>query len=186
MQQQCVCLTNSEWRQRSNTTRPTPSCAKRRASGTARWSSPTAAGRPKWSTRPSCPWPGRSCGLWKDRGGRNPGENLTDYRGGVAPDAGALLMNVVVLCFNCACRRLWQHVTKSLKEGNIDEATEHKHRLEERQRGEEKQRAADNKPWTPKYFTKEVRDRPCDDVVIREQDPQTALQRLAGRSFLSN
>nr|XP_046272882.1 oxysterol-binding protein-related protein 10 isoform X2 [Scatophagus argus] len=52
-------------------------------------------------------------------------------------------------------RRLWQHVTKSLKEGNIDEATEHKHRLEERQRGEEKQRAADNKPWTPKYFTKE-------------------------------
>ncbi|KAF3707292.1 Oxysterol-binding protein-related protein 10 [Channa argus] len=52
-------------------------------------------------------------------------------------------------------RRLWQHVTKSLKEGNIDKATEHKHRLEERQRGEERQRAAENKPWTPKYFTKE-------------------------------
>ncbi|KAM6974161.1 oxysterol-binding protein-related protein 10 isoform 2-T2 [Tautogolabrus adspersus] len=52
-------------------------------------------------------------------------------------------------------RRLWQHVTKSLKEGSMDEATEHKHRLEERQRGEERQRAADNKPWTPKYFTKE-------------------------------
>ncbi|XP_037649903.1 oxysterol-binding protein-related protein 10 isoform X2 [Sebastes umbrosus] len=52
-------------------------------------------------------------------------------------------------------RRLWQHVTKSLKEGNIDEATEHKHRLEERQRGEQRQRSADNKPWTPKYFTKE-------------------------------
>uniref|UniRef100_A0A669CTG1 Oxysterol-binding protein n=1 Tax=Oreochromis niloticus TaxID=8128 RepID=A0A669CTG1_ORENI len=52
-------------------------------------------------------------------------------------------------------RRLWQNVTKSLKEGNIDEATEHKHRLEECQRGEERQRAADNKPWTPKYFTKE-------------------------------
>uniref|UniRef100_A0A8C6U9C8 Oxysterol-binding protein n=1 Tax=Neogobius melanostomus TaxID=47308 RepID=A0A8C6U9C8_9GOBI len=54
-------------------------------------------------------------------------------------------------------RRLWQHVTKSLKEGNIDKATEHKHRLEERQRSEEKQRAANNKPWAPKYFTKEVR-----------------------------
>ncbi|KAL0962517.1 hypothetical protein UPYG_G00341040 [Umbra pygmaea] len=52
-------------------------------------------------------------------------------------------------------RRLWQHVTKSLKEGNIDQATEHKHRLEERQRGEERQRAADNSPWTPKYFHKE-------------------------------
>lgn len=60
-------------------------------------------------------------------------------------------------------RRLWKHVTKSLKDGNIDEATEHKHRLEERQRGEEKQRAADNKPWKPKYFTKEVQknQRPC-------------------------
>uniref|UniRef100_A0A3B4Z9I3 Oxysterol-binding protein n=1 Tax=Stegastes partitus TaxID=144197 RepID=A0A3B4Z9I3_9TELE len=54
-------------------------------------------------------------------------------------------------------RRLWQHVTRSLKEGNIDEATEHKHRLEECQRGEERKRSADNKPWTPKYFTKEVR-----------------------------
>ncbi|XP_029022115.1 oxysterol-binding protein-related protein 10 isoform X2 [Betta splendens] len=52
-------------------------------------------------------------------------------------------------------RRLWQHVTKSLKEGNIDEATKHKHKLEERQRGEERQRTADNKPWTPRYFIKE-------------------------------
>lgn len=41
----------------------------------------------------------------------------------------------------------------------MEEATEHKHRLEERQRGEEKKRTADNKPWTPKYFTKEVRER---------------------------
>uniref|UniRef100_A0A8C8DX19 Oxysterol-binding protein n=1 Tax=Oryzias sinensis TaxID=183150 RepID=A0A8C8DX19_9TELE len=52
-------------------------------------------------------------------------------------------------------RRLWQHVTKALKEGNMDKATEHKHRLEENQRGEERQRAADNRPWTPKHFTKE-------------------------------
>lgn len=54
-------------------------------------------------------------------------------------------------------RRLWQRVTKSLKEGNMDEATEHKHRLEESQRVDERQRAAANKPWKPKYFTKEVR-----------------------------
>ncbi|CAL8298260.1 unnamed protein product [Lota lota] len=52
-------------------------------------------------------------------------------------------------------RRLWQHVTRSLKEGNMEEATEHKHQLEERQRGEEKQRAGNNTPWTPKHFTKE-------------------------------
>ncbi|KAM6958671.1 oxysterol-binding protein-related protein 10-like isoform 2-T2 [Aplochiton taeniatus] len=52
-------------------------------------------------------------------------------------------------------RRLWQRVTQALKEGNIDEATEHKHRLEECQREEEKQRATESKPWMPKYFTKE-------------------------------
>ncbi|KAI4885225.1 hypothetical protein NFI96_027812 [Prochilodus magdalenae] len=52
-------------------------------------------------------------------------------------------------------RRLWQHVTKELKEGNIDAATEHKHQLEEGQRAEEKQRADSGSPWKPKYFTKQ-------------------------------
>uniref|UniRef100_A0A673B4H7 Oxysterol-binding protein n=1 Tax=Sphaeramia orbicularis TaxID=375764 RepID=A0A673B4H7_9TELE len=53
-------------------------------------------------------------------------------------------------------RRLWQHVTESLRAGNMDEATEHKHRLEEKQRSEGKQRAATKTPWKPKYFIKEV------------------------------
>ncbi|XP_016096355.1 oxysterol-binding protein-related protein 10-like [Sinocyclocheilus grahami] len=52
-------------------------------------------------------------------------------------------------------RRLWQHVTAVLKEGNIDLATEHKHVLEEDQRSDERQRAANNMPWKPKYFNKE-------------------------------
>ncbi|KAM6936663.1 oxysterol-binding protein-related protein 10-like [Lycodopsis pacificus] len=52
-------------------------------------------------------------------------------------------------------RRLWQHVTASLKAGNMDAATEYKHRLEERQRREGKQRAATKTPWKPKYFIKE-------------------------------
>ncbi|KAJ8013374.1 hypothetical protein DPEC_G00052600 [Dallia pectoralis] len=52
-------------------------------------------------------------------------------------------------------RHLWQHVTSALRSGNIDSATEHKHRLEERQRAEGRQRAASNAPWKPKYFIKE-------------------------------
>ncbi|XP_060905561.1 oxysterol-binding protein-related protein 10-like [Labrus mixtus] len=52
-------------------------------------------------------------------------------------------------------RRLWQHVTSSLKTGNMDAATEHKHFLEERQRSESKQRTANKTPWTPKFFVKE-------------------------------
>uniref|UniRef100_UPI0037E95CA5 oxysterol-binding protein-related protein 10-like n=1 Tax=Semicossyphus pulcher TaxID=241346 RepID=UPI0037E95CA5 len=52
-------------------------------------------------------------------------------------------------------RRLWQHVTASLKAGNMEAATEHKHFLEERQRSEGKQRATAKTPWTPKYFLKE-------------------------------
>ena len=62
----------------------------------------------------------------------------------------------VCVCVCVSQRRLWQHVTRSLKEGNMEEATEHKHQLEERQRAEEKQRAGNNTPWTPKHFTKEV------------------------------
>ncbi|KAM9352860.1 oxysterol-binding protein-related protein 10-like [Symphorus nematophorus] len=52
-------------------------------------------------------------------------------------------------------RHLWQHVTASLKAGNMDSATEHKHCLEERQRSEGRQRAATKTPWKPKYFIKE-------------------------------
>ncbi|XP_061839430.1 oxysterol-binding protein-related protein 10-like isoform X1 [Nerophis lumbriciformis] len=52
-------------------------------------------------------------------------------------------------------RRVWQQVTASLRAGNMDEATEHKHRLEERQRSEGKQRAASKTPWDPQYFIQE-------------------------------
>lgn len=69
-----LCLAAIGWQQRSSTTRPTPLCAKHRESGTARWSSRTAAGKPKWSTRPNFPSPRRSCGRWRNRRGQNPGE----------------------------------------------------------------------------------------------------------------
>ncbi|XP_069763462.1 oxysterol-binding protein-related protein 10 isoform X2 [Narcine bancroftii] len=52
-------------------------------------------------------------------------------------------------------RRLWELVTNALKVGDIDVATENKHLLEERQRVEERQRAATNTTWKPKYFLKE-------------------------------
>lgn len=52
-------------------------------------------------------------------------------------------------------RKLWQHVTESLREGDIDKATEHKRVLEERQRNEERHRAETGTPWHTKYFVKE-------------------------------
>lgn len=54
------------------------------------------------------------------------------------------------------CRRLWQHVTESLRDGDIDKATEHKRALEERQRNEERLRAETETPWCTKYFLKDV------------------------------
>uniref|UniRef100_A0A8C1FYA6 Oxysterol-binding protein n=1 Tax=Cyprinus carpio TaxID=7962 RepID=A0A8C1FYA6_CYPCA len=54
-------------------------------------------------------------------------------------------------------RRLWQHVTESLKERDMDKATEHKHFLEERQRKEERLRAETQTPWRTKYFERKVR-----------------------------
>ncbi|XP_077454494.1 oxysterol-binding protein-related protein 11-like isoform X2 [Stigmatopora argus] len=52
-------------------------------------------------------------------------------------------------------RHLWQHVTASLRAGKIDEAAEHKHILEEKQRSDCKQRAATRAPWAPTFFIKE-------------------------------
>uniref|UniRef100_A0ABM5F6L8 Oxysterol-binding protein n=1 Tax=Pogona vitticeps TaxID=103695 RepID=A0ABM5F6L8_9SAUR len=52
-------------------------------------------------------------------------------------------------------RKLWQHVTEALREGDIDKATEHKKALEERQRNEERLRAETGTPWHTKYFVKE-------------------------------
>uniref|UniRef100_A0A8C1RHC0 Oxysterol-binding protein n=1 Tax=Cyprinus carpio TaxID=7962 RepID=A0A8C1RHC0_CYPCA len=49
-------------------------------------------------------------------------------------------------------RRLWQHVTESLKERDMDKATEHKRFLEERQRKEERHRAETQTAWRTKYF----------------------------------
>ncbi|KAB0390309.1 hypothetical protein E2I00_016331 [Balaenoptera physalus] len=53
-------------------------------------------------------------------------------------------------------RRLWRNVTDSLRESEIDKATEHKRTLEERQRTEERHRTETGTPWKTKYFIKEV------------------------------
>ncbi|XP_024433852.2 oxysterol-binding protein-related protein 11 [Desmodus rotundus] len=52
-------------------------------------------------------------------------------------------------------RRLWKNVTDSLRESEIDKATEHKRALEERQRTEERHRIETGTPWKTKYFIKE-------------------------------
>ncbi|XP_028663819.1 oxysterol-binding protein-related protein 11 isoform X1 [Erpetoichthys calabaricus] len=52
-------------------------------------------------------------------------------------------------------RRLWQNVTDSLRAGDIDKATEHKHLLEERQRTEERHRRETETLWHTRYFQRE-------------------------------
>uniref|UniRef100_A0A7N8WYL0 Oxysterol-binding protein n=1 Tax=Mastacembelus armatus TaxID=205130 RepID=A0A7N8WYL0_9TELE len=52
-------------------------------------------------------------------------------------------------------RRLWQHVTESLRQKDIDKATEHKRMLEERQRTEERHRAETETAWRTRYFDRE-------------------------------
>ncbi|XP_042088525.1 oxysterol-binding protein-related protein 11 isoform X2 [Ovis aries] len=52
-------------------------------------------------------------------------------------------------------RRLWKNVTDSLRDSEIDKATEHKRTLEERQRTEERHRTETGTPWKTKYFIKE-------------------------------
>uniref|UniRef100_A0A8D0AUT5 Oxysterol binding protein like 11 n=1 Tax=Sander lucioperca TaxID=283035 RepID=A0A8D0AUT5_SANLU len=52
-------------------------------------------------------------------------------------------------------RRLWQHVTESLRQKDIEKATEHKRFLEERQRTEERHRAESETAWRTRYFDRE-------------------------------
>ncbi|KAJ8782684.1 hypothetical protein J1605_010003 [Eschrichtius robustus] len=54
-----------------------------------------------------------------------------------------------------APRNLWQEVTRCLRLGDIDAATEQKRRLEEKQRTEERKRENLRTPWRPKYFIQE-------------------------------
>ncbi|XP_008934399.1 PREDICTED: oxysterol-binding protein-related protein 11 [Merops nubicus] len=74
-------------------------------------------------------------------------------------------------------RRLWQHVTESLRDGDINKATEHKRALEERQRNEERLRAETETPWCTKYFLKEgdvwVYHKPLWKTVSAVQTQQT-------------
>ncbi|NXV87351.1 OSB11 protein, partial [Calonectris borealis] len=74
-------------------------------------------------------------------------------------------------------RKLWQHVTESLRDGDIDKATEHKRALEERQRNEERLRAETETPWCTKYFLKEgdgwVYHKPLWKTVSAAQTQQT-------------
>ena len=58
-------------------------------------------------------------------------------------------------------RRLWQHVTESLRKKDIDKATEHKRILEERQRADVRHRTETDTPWRTQYFESEVGDRYC-------------------------
>ncbi|XP_056157176.1 oxysterol-binding protein-related protein 11-like isoform X2 [Lampris incognitus] len=52
-------------------------------------------------------------------------------------------------------RRLWQHVTESLRQKDIDKATEHKRILEERQRTDKRLRIETETPWRTRYFDSE-------------------------------
>ncbi|XP_044944939.1 oxysterol-binding protein-related protein 10 isoform X3 [Mustela putorius furo] len=52
-------------------------------------------------------------------------------------------------------RNLWQEVTRYLRLGDIDAATEQKRHLEEKQRVEERKRENLHTPWQPKYFIQE-------------------------------
>jgi len=53
-------------------------------------------------------------------------------------------MNTVYVCFDA---RLWRDVTANLKLHNVAEATEHKHRIEQRQRDDAKHRLESGETW---------------------------------------
>lgn len=63
-------------------------------------------------------------------------------------------------------RKLWHGVTSSLREGNIDAATTHKKRLEDRQRTEERQRLETKEAFPTKFF------KACGDGWVYHELPE--------------
>lgn len=51
-----------------------------------------------------------------------------------------------------SARRLWQHVTKAINEGDQHKATQEKFSLEEAQRQRTRERQQNLVPWTPQLF----------------------------------
>lgn len=52
----------------------------------------------------------------------------------------------------CSARRLWQHVTRAISEGDQHKATQEKFALEEAQRHQARERQQNLVPWTPQLF----------------------------------
>ena len=52
----------------------------------------------------------------------------------------------------CSTRRLWQHVTRAISEGDQHKATQEKFSLEEAQRQRARERQQNLVPWTPQLF----------------------------------
>lgn len=60
-------------------------------------------------------------------------------------------------------------MTRYLRLGDIDAATEQKRRLEDKQRMEERKRENLRTPWQPKYFIQEVTSPPVGVLVLEGQ-----------------
>ena len=52
----------------------------------------------------------------------------------------------------CSTRRLWQHVTRAISEGDQHKATQEKFSLEEAQRQRARERQQSLVPWAPQLF----------------------------------
>jgi len=69
-------------------------------------------------------------------------------------------------------RRMWKDVTRGLKYRNIDNATESKSFLEERQRQEAKDRSARGETWRPRFFI------PAGDTWIFSEPLEQRLKKM--------
>lgn len=127
------------------------------------WSSATPVGKRSWWTSPSYLSPRRESGRLRSRARQNPGQsNGRILFWNILGHESKTWLWVFFFFFNTKkvislrFRRLWQNVTESLREKDIEKATEHKRLLEERQRTEERHRNETETLWRTRHFNKEV------------------------------
>ncbi|KAJ2392507.1 Oxysterol-binding protein OBPa [Coemansia sp. RSA 2611] len=77
-------------------------------------------------------------------------------------------------------RNLWKHVTKAIRESNLNDATTHKTAIEEAQRSQAKEREATGERFKPRFFQLEIDGHYHPQLMIKDipEDAAAAKEKL--------
>ncbi|KAJ2453775.1 Oxysterol-binding protein OBPa [Coemansia sp. RSA 2336] len=82
-------------------------------------------------------------------------------------------------------RNLWKHVTKAIRQSNLNDATMYKTAIEEEQRTRAKERESSGAPFRPRFFQLEIDGHYHPQLALKDipEDPQAAKEKIESWIF---